>query len=185
MIRACLESRENDEDFFSASDGGECPSPPSYDDSPWEEETKPRATADDDDAVTTNGSIDDGEGRGEAEVGCTLAALPAHVGDASPPAAKECRRMSASTTSLPDGLAEIDDTLADERQRQTEQPQESNLMPREVRQSSGKDNGEPPAGTNVASFAGISVSGLRQTTGVSKLGVHSSSEVVEGCPGQT
>lgn len=175
MIRACLESRENDEDFFSASDGEECPIPPSHDDLPGEKRTKPCATADD--ASTTDGSIDDGEGRGEAEGGCSLATLPAHVGDAPPPAAPEPRRMSAPTTSLPDGLDEIDKTSADERRRQKGQQQESNSMPCELPQSSRRNIGEPlTAGTKIASFAGISVSGLRQTAGVSNLGVHGSSK---------
>jgi len=179
MIRACLESRENDEDFFSASDGEDCPSPASQDDLPREEwASQPCVTADDDDAATAEGSIDDGEGKGETEAGCNSAALPAHEGDAPATAAQESRRMSASTTSLPNGIAEVDSYLADEDRKPKGQQEERNSMPCEARQRSEREIGTPlGAGTNVALFAGISVSGLRRFPGVSRLCVHSSPEV--------
>lgn len=185
MIRACLDSHEEDEDFFSASDGGESLSRSRADHEVVEKDGNNFSAADSTAACTSSigiaseASIAD-DGRGEAEAGCSPLPANHERGPTSDTEHIITRLVSKSSSTLMGGGSpqKANATLADKggvtcsRRATTMEAEPDSCTVGRRSLSNNNTSGESAAAQTLAaatsrepcgvvSFAGISVSGLR------------------------
>lgn len=191
-IRACLDSHDEDEGFFSANDDDSDDSPPrssrDHDQTALEEKDKINISAADSTAACSSpaGALSDAATAddGQVEAEARWSALPAAHHDSGPTSQTEhkTRAVSTSNSTLMAGpphngnAKHLDRAGASYRRETTEEPEPSSCV---AGRSNASNNVDDAAGEQnvtaatkhepcgIVSFAGVSVSGLRLIVKVS------------------